>query len=431
MDPFIIDIPELQLTQVEFVISLLEASGIGFLIGLEREHSALAKKEEEFAGIRTFIFLSLMGFLGAALNFLISPWIFVAIAGGIIILTSISYWVLAHGRGAIGGTSELTAIIAVMLGGLTFLGYIEMSLMITVIIVVLLSLKFKLQTVIGQITHDEMYDFIRFVVVALLIFPFLPDTTYGPYDVINPREIGWVILLTSGLGFVGYLLMRVMGAGKGILLSGIVGGLVSSTAVTWVFSRKSKEHPNLSLNCAIAILAASSIMVIRVFIWIIVFNPDLLRTFSLPLGIVFLGAIGVTLYFYFRERKNKQTDAAMSPGKPLKLTGALVFGLIYTAIIFMVAYANNTFGNSGIYITSAIGGLSDIDAITISVTKLSREGISVLTAQNAILLATVANTIVKICIAIWAGSREIRKYIYIGYGVIFLTAVIAFGVLNM
>ena len=273
METYIIDTLALQMTQGEFLTRLLVASGIGFLIGLEREHSALAKKEEEFAGIRTFIFLSLMGFLAAAMNFLISPWVFVAIVTGIILLTSISYWVRAHGRGDIGGTSELTAIIAVLLGGLTFLGYIEMSLMITVIIVVLLSLKLKLQTVIGQITHDEMYDFIRFVVVTLLIFPFLPNTTYGPYDVINPREIGWVIILTSGLGFIGYVLMRIMGAGKGILLSGIIGGLVSSTAVTWVFSRKSKEHPDLSLNCAIAILAASSIMVIRVFIWIIIFNP--------------------------------------------------------------------------------------------------------------------------------------------------------------
>src|SRR5687768_14909860 len=431
MEPFIIDIPEMQLTQVEFLIRLGVACGIGFLIGLEREHSALAKKEEEFAGIRTFIFLSLLGFLAAAMNFLITPWIFVSIIIGVIILTSISYWVLAHGRGDIGGTSELTAIIAVLLGGLTFLGYIEMSLMITVIVVVLLSLKFKLQTVIGQITDEEMYDYIRFGVVALLIFPFLPDQTYGPYDVINPREIGWVILLTSGLGFIGYVLMRIFGAGKGILLSGIIGGLVSSTAVTWVFSKKSKEAPSLSLNCAIAILAASSIMVIRVFIWVIVFNPDLLSTFALPLSIVFLSAIGVAIYFYFLEKKNKKTDTEMPLGKPLNLSGALIFGLIYTVIILLVAYASETFGKSGIYITSGIGGLSDIDAITISVTRLSRESIEILTAGNAILIATVANTLVKIGISLWAGSTELRKYIFIGYGAIFLAAVIAFIVLNL
>ncbi|HUR30896.1 MAG TPA: MgtC/SapB family protein [Saprospiraceae bacterium] len=430
MDSYIINTPEFHLTQIEFLIRLLVACGIGFLIGLEREHSALAKKEEEFAGIRTFIFLSLLGFIGGLMHYLLSPWLFIVILASVIILTSMSYWVLAA-RGDIGGTSEFTTIIVVLLGALTFLGYIEVSLMITVIIVVLLSIKLKLQSVIGQITKEEMYDFIRFVVVALLIFPFLPNQTYGPYNAINPHEIGWVVLLTSGLGFIGYVLMRVLGADKGILFSGIIGGLISSTAVTWVFSRKSKEQPELSLNCATAILAASSIMVIRVLLWIILFNKELLSSFALPLGIVFLGAIGVTLYFYMQEKKSKAPHAEMLPGNPLNLRGALIFGLIYTIIILAVAYASNTFGNSGIYFTSGIGGLSDIDAITISVTKLSKEGISFLTAENAILIATIANTIVKVGIALWAGSKEIRRYIFIGYGVIFLAAVIAFVVLNL
>ena len=430
MDTYIINTAEFQITQSEFIIRLLVACGIGFLIGLEREHNALLKNEEAFAGIRTFIFISLLGFIGAAMHFLFGPWMLAGVVFSVIVLTSISYWVTST-KGDIGGTAELTTIIAVLLGAFTFLGHQVLSMMITVILVVLLSSKLKLQSVIGQITNEEMYDFIRFVVVALLIFPFLPNETYGPYDVINPREIGWVILLTSGLGFVGYVLMRFMGADKGILLSGIIGGLVSSTAVTWVFSRKSKEAPSLSLNCAIAILAASSIMMIRVLLWVIVFNTELLRSFALPLGIVFLGAIGVTLYFYFLEKKEKKSNTSIPLGKPLNLTGALVFGVIYTVIIFAVAYASDTFGDKGIYITSGIGGLSDIDAITISVSKLSKNGIPILAAQNAILIATIANTLVKAGISIWAGSMEIRKYIYIGYGAIFLAALIAFAVLNI
>src|SRR5688572_18449147 len=118
MDTYIIDTIGLKLTQTEFLIRLLVACGIGFLIGLEREHSALAKKEEEFAGIRTFIFLSLLGFIAAAMHFLFSPWIFAILIAGVIILTSISYWVLA-GRGDIGGTSEFTTILAVLLGAMT------------------------------------------------------------------------------------------------------------------------------------------------------------------------------------------------------------------------------------------------------------------------------------------------------------------------
>src|SRR5687768_2872156 len=152
MDTYIIDSPDFRLTEIEFLIRLLVACGIGFLIGLEREHSALEKKYVDFAGIRTFIFLSLLGFIGATFNYLISPCVFALILSGVILLTSISYWVLASSRGDVGGTSEITAIIAVLLGALTLLGYMAISLAITVIMVVLLSSKLKMQSVIKQIT---------------------------------------------------------------------------------------------------------------------------------------------------------------------------------------------------------------------------------------------------------------------------------------
>jgi uncharacterized membrane protein (DUF4010 family) len=311
------------------------------------------------------------------------------------------------------------------------MGHMEISLMITVAMVVLLSSKFKLQQVIGQITHEEMYDFIRFVVLVLLIFPFLPDATYGPFNVINPREIGWVVILTSGVGLVGYILTRVIGAHKGILLTGIVGGLVSSTAVTWVFSKKSKEQPTLSASCAIAILAASSIMVIRVGVWVFVFNQQLWKLLVVPLAIIFLAAIGITLYIYFRNKDNQKVEADIPAGKPLNLKGALVFGVLYMVIIFAVAYANSVFGESGIYLASGIAGLSDVDAITISVSKLALGSISSVSAQNAILIATLSNTLVKIGISVWAGSQELRKFIYLGYGVIFLAGVAGFIMLNI
>src|SRR4030095_15864797 len=252
MESYIINNADFQLTQMEFWVRLLVATGIGLLIGLEREHSSLVKKEKVFAGIRTFIFLSLLGFIGAGLNYLLSPWIFLGVFIAVLVLITISYWFTAH-EGDFGGTSEIASLLAVLLGGLTFIGHIEISLAITVIMLVLLSSKLQLQTVIGKITNEELYAFIRFVVIALLIFPFLPDTNYGPYQNISPREIGWVILLTSGLGFAGYVMMRVFGVGKGILLTGILGGLLSSTAVTWVFSKKSKEMPSLSPHYATAI----------------------------------------------------------------------------------------------------------------------------------------------------------------------------------
>ncbi|MDZ4748317.1 MAG: MgtC/SapB family protein [Saprospiraceae bacterium] len=430
MDHYIIDTVEFKVTQLDLFIRLLVACGIGLLLGLEREHSALVKKEHVFAGIRTFVLLALTGFTGAALHFLLSPWIFVMIMLAVMILTGISYWITSS-KGDIGSTSELAALLTMLLGALTFVGYIEISLMITVIVLVILSSKMQLMNMIGRITQEEIYALVRFVVVALLIFPFLPNENYGPYEVINPREIGWVIILTSGIGFLGYLLMRILGANKGILLTGIVGGLVSSTMVTWVFSKKSKEEHALNSLYTSAILAACTIMVVRVFLWVFLFNKTLLIGLILPLSILFLTAAGATVYFYVLNKKDNKSETNLPLGKPLEMTNAILFGVLYVAILLVISFANEYLGNQGIFITSAIAGASDVDAISISISKMSVSTISVTTAQNAILIATLSNTIAKFAIALWASSKEMRKNILIGYGLIFAAAAVAFVVVNL
>jgi uncharacterized membrane protein (DUF4010 family) len=430
MEEYGIDLVNIQLTQKVFFVRLLVATGIGFLIGLEREHSALNSQQEAFAGTRTFVFVVLLGFLGAMMNYLFSPWIFLGVLLAVVSFIAISYW-MTSSRGDIGGTTEFSALLAFLLGGLTFLGHIELSLMITVFAMVLLSSKMKLQTLIGKITEEEMYALIRFVVLALLILPFLPDQGLGPFGVINPQEIGWIIILTSGLGFLGYLLIKFLGHDRGILLTGIVGGLVSSTMVTWIFAKKSKEAPALSSHCATAILAASSIMIIRVLVWVFIFNQDLAPGLYVPVGLIFLAGIGATLFFYFRKNNNIEVDTSLPPGKPLNMQSALTFGVIYTLIILLVSYTNEYFGQSGMYISSVIAGLTDIDAITISVSKLAGNAISITTAQNAIILATISNTVIKIGISLWAGSMPLRKMVSIGYGAIFAVAILAFLLLNI
>lgn len=422
MDDLLIDKDTFQLSQADFIIRLLVALGIGALIGLEREHAAMKEKAKTFAGIRTFMFLVLLGFMGGMSFYVLSPWVFFSIFFVVALLTGVSYWITAS-RGDIGATTEFSALISFLLGGLTFLGFIEISLMITVVVVVLLSSKLKLHSIIGKITEAELYDFIRFVVLALLIFPFLPNETFGPNDIINPREIGWVVILTSGLGFIGYILMKFMDARRGILLSGIIGGLISSTAVTWVFAKKSKENEAQSLSCAIAILAASSIMIVRVLIWVFVFNKSLFNETYLAFILVFLSAIGVTLFLYFKQHGKEKIESSIRQNKPLDLQGAFVFGIIYTVILLVVNYANEQLGEKGILISSAIAGLSDIDAITITISKMGmRLDFSV--AAKAVLIATISNTLVKMGIGIWAGSASLRKYLYLGYGVIFLTALL-------
>lgn len=424
METLLIDQESFTLTQGEFIIRLLVVIGIGSVIGLERQYTAMKENSHGFAGIRTFIFLVLLGFIAGLFYFLFSPWVYVAVFLGVSILIAVSYWFTAT-QGDRGSTTEFTSLIAFVLGSMTLIGLIEISLMITVLVVVVLSSKFRIKTIVGTITAEEMYDFIRFVVIALLIFPFLPDETYGPYDVLNPKEIGWVIILTSGLGLVGYILTKFLGPKKGILLGGIVGGLVSSTAVTWVYAKKSKENENLAASCATAILAASSIMFIRVLIWTFIFNQTLFNRLLPAISLVFLSAIGITLYIYFRRQTKQLNETEIPLKKPLDLKGAMIFGAIYTVILLVVSYANENLGESGTLISSAIAGFSDIDAITISVSKLSGLKLDLGIASLAILIAAISNTLVKMGIGIYAGSAALKKNLLIGYGTVFLTALVS------
>lgn len=429
-DTLIIQTDDFQLTQMDFFIRMLVAAGIGFVIGLEREYSSKSKKSELFAGVRTFVVVAFVGFLSAMVSILFNPWLFVGGFISIAMIVSVSYWITAN-KGDIGGTTEMTILLVFLLGSTTFMGFVETSLALMVVTTVFLSLKVPFKTMIGEITQDELYAFITFVVLALLILPFLPNQTYGPFEVFNPKELGWVIVLTSGLTFVGHLLMKFLGTDRGILFTGIVGGFISSTVVTWVFSRKSKEAPKLSLHCAVAILAASTIMIIRVVIWVMIFNPDLWPALALPIAVIFLGGLGISIFFYRKQQQVDKLQTDVPLGKPLNLRQAVFFGLLYTGILFLVSYANEQFGDAGIFLSSGIAALTDIDAISISLSKLAGNKIEILTAQNAILLAALSNTIVKIGISLFVGSNQLRKHILIGYGIIFIAGIVGFVILNV
>lgn len=422
-DIIFIDTETLHLEQVEFFIRVLVSVGIGFVVGLEREHASLAKKEEIFAGLRTFVLVSLLGFVTSLLSAYYSFWILIAGFLAISLTVTVSYWISAQ-RGQLGGTTEIAILLVYLLGALTLLGQIGITLTITVIMVIFLSLKVKFRTIVGNITQPELYAFIQFVVVTLLIFPFLPSESFGPYDVINPREIGWVIVLTSGAGFVGYILIKFLGTKRGILLTGILGGLVSSTVVTWVFSKRSKTTPEISDSCAVAIMSASTIMILRVVVWILIFNKALLPALGPPLLIILTTALGTVLFFHRKEISRDESHSRFPLGEPLNLREAIFFGIIYVAILLIVSYANDQFGNRGIFLSSAIAGLTDIDAITISLSKIAGSAKENTAVQIAIIVAILSNTLIKLGISIWAGSHPLKKNMLKGYGLIFIAGIL-------
>lgn len=424
METYLIDQGGLQLTQNDLLIRAGVAAGIGALIGLEREYAALREPQHGFAGIRTFVFVTLLGFLATLGFHLLSPAVYVAALAAVIVITAISYFITAS-RGDIGATTEFSVLIGFFLGSFACLGLIGISLMITVLTVVLLSAKFRLKTMVGQISAEELYDFLRFVVIALLLFPFLPDAAYGPGDVIHPREIGWVILLTSGLGFLGYMLTKFLGPGRGILLGGLVGGLISSTAVTWVYARKSKGDQGIAAHCAVAILAASGVMLLRALFWTWLFNRALFGMLLPAFGGLILCAFGYTLFLYFRHTRQRPIEVEIRPGKPLDLHGALVFGGIYLAVVLLVYWTQESLGDLGLLLSSALAGITDIDAITLSLSKMAGLQVVPGAAARGILIATLTNTAVKAGIGLWAGDRALRPYLLAGYGLVFAAGIVA------
>lgn len=429
MNELLIDHQLFQVSQLDFLIRLLVGIGIGLLIGLEREHAALNRNTQPFAGMRTFVLVILLAFISMLLYYWISPWMLMITTIGLFVLIGLSYFI--SNQDSAGGTTEISVFIAYFLGIITFLGYIEISLAITMIVVVLLSSKLRLQKFVGTISSTELVAVIRFGVIALLIFPFLPNKAIDPYEVINLREVGLIVLLTSGLSFIGYILMRVFGKDYGIILTGIVGGLISSTMITWIFAKKSKEMPVLVNQAMAAIMAASTIMIVRVIVWVWVFNKDLFKILLLPSIIIILASLASTIYFNFKHTKSDTEDVDIPLGEPLNLRTALFFALLYTSILFFISFSNEHIGESGIYLTSAIASLTDINAITISLTNLAGQILSLKMAANAIIIGTLSNTLIKIGIALYGGSKELRRLVYIGYGFIFLSGILAFLIINL
>ena len=413
-----------QISEHEFFIRLLISIGIGLIIGLEREFASHNKKKPElFAGVRTFVMVVMLGFIAAFLSKAANQWILPIAFLSVVIIVSISYLHDVRNH-KVGGTTEMVTLLSFLLGAATLFGFITVSITTMVVIVVFLSLKVKIRSIIGQLSHKEVYAFIRFIVLTSLLLPFLPDINIGPYSVINPKEVGWVIVITSGIGFLGYMLVKFLGSSNGILITGLLGGLVSSTMVTWIFAKKSKSYPAIAANCATAILAASTVMVVRVGIWVQIFNKSLLDRLWLPLAIMFIAGLLSSIIIHYRNLHKQEDPEHFQLGEPLNIIESLWFGLLFIGILIFISAANAYLGNEGTYISSAIAGFSDLDAITISISKLGGIDITSHTAQVAIIIATLANTITKFIISLWFGSAYLRRLAAIGYGSILVTGLI-------
>ena len=405
------------------LVRLLISLGIGLLVGMEREYAKrVVDKEEQFAGVRTYPFIALFGFLCAYLAQRHGDWLFVVGLAGFIGVVIVSYIMTAK-AGSYGITTELSGVITFLLGAVVFDDHILFAILIAVIVTTLLSLKVKLHSFIVTLTAQDIRAFIQFTIISALVLPFLPDDGFGPGSVWNLRDIWTMVILVTGISLVGYLLAKILGTRKGTLLEGVVGGMVSSTAVTLSLSRRTRERPEAAqLMAAVGIVAATAVLYPRILLETWVVDRALALQLALPIGFVTLVAFAVA--FVLHRRSGHATTDNVPLTNPLNFRVAVQFALIYMAVQWLMALASEHYSALGLYGASLVFGATDMDAITLTIARksLDPEGLQ---GMTAILLATLSNTVMKFLIVVFFGDRSLRKPVGIGFAAIFIATVIA------
>jgi uncharacterized membrane protein (DUF4010 family) len=398
-------------TPLELAVRFGTALGLGLLLGFERQRKQ-KPDEEQFAGARTFALVSLLGATATYLQLSVQlawalPIAFLGLAG----LTLASF-VITSQRGDVGATTEVSALLTFAIGALCAAGELGLATAIAVCALLLLSMKAWSVETAQHIEAADIEAVLKFAIITVIVLPLLPNQTYGPepMNVLNPYKVWLMVVLISGLNFASYVLVKVLGQEHGIPVTGILGGLVSSTAVTLGFSQRSRHEPERSSSFALGILVAWTIMFFRVLIAVAVINPELARRLGLGIGI--MGATSLLLCaFLFTRRESGEKGSVKSGSNPFELGEAVKFGLLFGLVTIAAKAAQVYFGSAGLYIAGAVAGLTDVDAIALSMANLAGQPDMVGVAARTILIAIMANTVAKTSMAASVGSPQLRNRI--------------------
>ena len=378
---------------IETAQSLAIALAVGLIVGLERgwKRTTLDDDADDGPGVRTFSLVGLIGGLGG----LLQPDLFaVIIFFGVAVVAVTGYLKSSREKQATGYTTEIALLITWVLGFLAVREDASLAIAAAVITALILGLKPEIHGVLRHIQRLELLSTLQLLVVAAVVLPLLPDRDLW-IEGLNLHLIGWFVLLVLGLSWLGYVCLRLFGERVGILVTAILGGLTSSTAVTATFARRSAEQPLLTDSLSRGILVASTIMPIRMLLLVAVINPALLATI-LPGLATLVGIPLIAMLLSLTKPRTRQPDSGtLNLGNPLDLLSAAWFAAFLTALFVVVPWVQALFGDAGIYAAAALSGLTDVDAISLTLAKKSLSSISAPTASLGIVVAATCNTFVK------------------------------------
>ena len=413
---------------------------IGALVGIEREKKKASEPSNGIGGLRTFILFAEAGAVAAWLSTATgSGYVFVGIGALVTAVVIAGYWANERAHpGQHGLTTEVAALVVYLLGGATLFGHPEIAVALAIVTSALLAFKQPLHGAVGKLGTDDIYAGLTLLIATFIVLPLLPDRPIDPWGALNPYKLWWLVILISGLSLVGYVAVRWLGPQRGTSLTGFFGGLVSSTAVTLSFARRSREEPALAAAIATGLLLAWGTMSGRVIVEVAIVNRGLLRGVAVP--IVAMGVVGLAAaaWFYYRAgaghraRAKAEADAARNVPltNPFSLYSAVKFGLFFAAVLLVVKLVQDyAAGAAGFYAVSALAGATDVDAITLSMATYAKNGGSPEIAVTSIVIAALANTAVKAGMVLVLGASVLRGRIAAAAGGILAAGAIALLVL--
>jgi len=393
------------------------ALGLGLLVGLQKERA-----ESPLAGLRTFALVTWAGAMAALVGEATTPWVIVGglFAVAALMVTGNVVLMQSDPESDPGQTTESAIVLMYLIGALVVVGPREVAIVGGAATAILLHLREELHTWVDRLSDRDVRAIMQFVLISLVILPVLPDQTFGPYEVVNPRQVWWMVVLIVGLNLVGYAAFRLMGSNAGTALAGVLGGVISSTATTVSYARLTKEKAGRDATAAVVVWIASGVVFIRVLVEIGAVSPSFLRTAAAPISIMLAVFVVVTALIW--KTATTPSDTPLEPVNPTELKPAILFGALYAFVLLVVAAGQDLMGDTGLFVAAAISGLTDVDAITLSTARLvSTDRLSPDVGWRLVLIATLSNLVVKRGLAGTLGSRAFAKRLW-GLGLVAIGA---------
>jgi uncharacterized membrane protein (DUF4010 family) len=395
------------------------ALGLGLLVGLQRESAA-----SPLAGVRTFPLVTVLGTICGLLSQAFGGWV---LAAGIIALVVIIYIgkiiEMSKGHPDPGITTEVALLLMFAVGAYLVVGDRAAAIAIGGGAAVLLHFKGELHGIVARLGANDLKAIMQFALISLVILPVLPNRTYGPFDVLNPRNIWWMVVLIVGINLGGYIAYKFLGQRAGITLGGVLGGLISSTATTVSYAKRAAAAPGAIGPAAIIIMIASTVVFARLLLEIATVAPAFLPTAAPWLtALLLLSAVSSFALWFRSDKKHEEMPEQENPSE---LKSALVFGLIYAVVLFVVAAVKELYGSRGLYAVAALSGLTDVDAITLSTAQLVNAGrLNADDGWKLIVVAAISNLIFKAVAVAALGRRKLLVRILPAYGIVIVAGLL-------